>query len=208
MVFKVFRVMLRSFQEICTILSNGKTNTSSSEPKVRTRKQKFINLRQNSQSQMSSDNVRKQKIEIGKTQEQVLQILNSDINCKVKESSFSPYRPLPEIGDGSSIKSNKPKIMRQLTYNVLDPVFVKGPIDFNNFNSHIQSKNSRKEKHHSSRNIHHYKEIDNRRKKVNEEFSKKVYGSRIKVDKELVDATEKLKVGDHSGDTQAFWIEF
>ncbi|KAG8272917.1 hypothetical protein J6590_032069 [Homalodisca vitripennis] len=67
-------------------------------------------------------------------QDHVLKILQEE-NTPLKDSNFSPYAPLPAIGKSSVDRPTGTRIMRQHTYRVLEPVYIKGPLDLCKFTS-------------------------------------------------------------------------
>lgn len=233
-------VILRDLQDVCKLLMSKINSTPSSTisdtSSVRYRRNKLLQKRppyfcdtMMRNSTTSGSNKHKQSVKISNStgkQEHVLKILNND-KSPIKESCFSPYTPLPAIGNHEETKRNsRPRIQRQLTYNVLEPVFVKGPIDFNSLEhkyiiSHSNKKSKPSEIHKTvlnkknilNKNIIHkqsedYETLEDRKKRMREEFSRKIHGNRIKINKDLIEATAKLKSDGKAVDKNAFWMEF
>lgn len=233
-------IVLRDLQDVCKLLmskinSTTPSSTTSNTSSVRYRRNKLLQKRplyfcdsMMRDSSTSRSDKHKHSVKLSNAiakQEHVLKILNND-KSPVKESCFSPYTPLPAIGNNGETKRNtRPKIQRQLTYNVLEPVFVKGPIDFASLQhkyvtSHSNKKSKPSEIHKTTLNKKNilnknminkqsedYETLEERRKRMREEFSCKVHGNRIRINKHLIEATAKLKSDEKVDDKNAFWIE-
>lgn len=69
-----------------------------------------------------------EKVKNSSNQEKVIQLLNNGTRNSPHRRIFSHYAPLPAIGtEISSSQLRRPALLRQRTYTVLNPVYVKGP---------------------------------------------------------------------------------
>uniref|UniRef100_A0A1B6FXX8 Uncharacterized protein n=1 Tax=Cuerna arida TaxID=1464854 RepID=A0A1B6FXX8_9HEMI len=124
---------------------------------------------------------------------------------------FSRYTRLPSI---KNIPGERPKLLRQLTYTVLQPVYVRGPSELTKFSpSHEVKKNSQKiwKKRLLPNRIRTQeevlKELAERKRRVQEKFSKSIHGNRIQVSEKLIDTSKNIQVESLNKAKGAFWID-
>lgn len=141
---KFFMALLDEFQELCRILScqtvPQPSPTRVYKPRARTVRpsQRVLRSLSTISEEVSYDDMGNKADKVSEVdqvqQDHVLKILTEE-RVPLKESNFSPYTPLPAIGTATDSKVVKPKakMVRQETYRVLNPVFVKGPSDLHKF---------------------------------------------------------------------------
>ncbi|KAG8261301.1 hypothetical protein J6590_076551 [Homalodisca vitripennis] len=124
---------------------------------------------------------------------------------------FSRYTRLPSIG--GNVPGERPKLLRQLTYTVLQPVYVRGPSELTKFSqTHEAKKNSQKiwKKRLLPNRIRTQeevlKELTERKRRMQEKFSRSVHGHRIEVSEKLIDTSKKVQVEGVNNAKGAFWI--
>lgn len=142
-----------------------------------------------------------------------LEVLQED-QTSVKD--FPRYTRLPAIGNVPLEKPKRPMFMRQLTYTVFKPVYVKGPTELKEqistqitfSESHLNSENWKKKKNllPNRRKLQEdvAKELEERKKMVQEKFCRSVHGKGFQISEGLIDATKQHTVSAKG----AFWIEF
>lgn len=126
---------------------------------------------------------------------------------------FPRYTRLPAIKIPSS---NPPRIVRQRTYTVINPIFVRGPAEaFANSakvsisESGLCLQSRKKKKLLPNRRNHEdvKKELEERKRRAQERFSRSIHSRKLRMNKELNDTTQHIQVRDLQRGKGAFWIE-
>lgn len=145
------------------------------------------------------------------SREGMLGVLHED---QTSVRDFPRYTRLPAI---KIPPSNPPRVVRQRTYTVINPIFVKGPTEVVKVSTQVSVAESglhlqhrKKKKLLPNRRDHEdvMKELEERKRRAQERFSKSVHSSNIRLNKELIDATHNIEVGESQRGNGAFWIEF
>lgn len=246
---KFFMALVREFQELCHILSCQNVQTSPTHSNSIRAEQQRPNISSLSpikeeegedvNDEMGNKPLKFPDCDSSAYQEHVLNILRQE-KAPLKESTFSPYAPLPAIRKSSFDISHPhnqsdleiPKdigfektelhkrIERQLTYRVLNPIYVKGPYDLHKFPSikssfmlegGILKRNTSYVTSNSPRDKKLLNVSGNGReyKTKHVKFSSGVPGRSLLPRKHFLIEKEKLKSKDiNKENTSAFWIEF
>lgn len=241
---KFFMALVREFQELCHILSCQNVQSSPTHSNVPRAEQQKPNISSLSpikeeededvNDEMGNKPLKFPDCDASAYQEHVLNILRQE-KAPLKESTFSPYAPLPAIGK-SSFETTHPhnrseleifettelhkRIERQLTYRVLNPIYIKGPYDLHKFPSikssfmledGILKRNTSYVVNNSPRNKKLLNISGNGKesKAKHVKFSNSVLGRSLQPSKHFLIEKEKLKSKDiNKENTSAFWIEF
>lgn len=243
--------LVREFQELCHILSCQNKQSSPTHSNVTQAEQQKPNISSLSpikeeedgdvNDEMGNKPLKFPDCDASAYQEHVLNILRQE-KAPLKESTFSPYAPLPAIGKsgetahphnqseleistalkeiGFEKTELHKRIERQLTYRVLNPIYVKGPYDLHKFPSikssfvlqgGILKRNASYIIKNSPRDSKLLNISGNRKesKAKHVKFSNSVPGRSLQPSKHFLIEKEKLKSKDiNEENTSAFWIEF
>lgn len=137
---RFFMAIAEQFMELCRMLScnsltSSPSHSSGSRSEKRNNQKQVDNISDiTSSEEMGNSSPKTHDLQSCTDQEYVLNILKEENT--LKESNFSPYKPLPAIGKSKSERA-KPssRVVRQETYRVHNPVFIKGPFDMQKFPS-------------------------------------------------------------------------
>lgn len=144
------------------------------------------------------------------SREATLGVLHED---QTSIRDFPRYTRLPAIKIPSS---NPPRIVRQRTYTVINPIIVRGPAEaFANSasvsisESGLCLQNRKKKKLLPNRRNHEdvKKELEERKRRAQERFSRSIHCRKLRMNEELNDATQHIQVRDLQRGKSAFWIE-
>lgn len=249
---KFFMALVREFQELCHILSCQNVQSSPTHSNVTRAEQQKPTISSLSpikeeededvNDEMGNKPLKFPDFDASAYQEHVLNILRQE-KAPLKESTFSPYAPLPAIGK-SSFETTHPhnqseleistalkeigfettelhkRIERQLTYRVLNPIYIKGPYDLHKFpsiksNFMLEGGILKRNTSYSINNSPKDKKLlnisgngkESKAKPV--KFLNSVPGRSLQPSKHFLIEKEKLKSKDiNKENTSAFWIDF
>lgn len=139
---KLFMAFAEEFLELCRVLSCQSVQASPVHSDISQTSERKHPKTANSISEiilseeMGNSPSKIKETESSVDQEYVLNILREE-KAPLKESKFSPYTPLPAIGQTNFENPTHQikRIVRQETYRVLNPVYIKGPFDVYKFPS-------------------------------------------------------------------------
>lgn len=144
------------------------------------------------------------------SREGTLGVLHED---QTSARNFPRYTRLPAIKIPSS---NPPRIVRQQTYTVINPIFVKGPAEafansaklpISQVGFCLQNKKNKKLLPNRRNHEDVKKELEDRKRRAQERFSRAIHSRKLRMNEELLDATQHIQVGDLHRERGAFWIE-